>query len=81
MTGEVSASSGNDTKNKRLLPFLYHVPPGAGTDVRSGNEAGAAVTENKNASLKAGVSADSGRPCWARTSDQRIKSPLLYQLS
>jgi hypothetical protein len=22
-----------------------------------------------------------GRPCWARTSDQRIKSPLLYQLS
>ena len=22
-----------------------------------------------------------GRPCWTRTSDQRIKSPLLYHLS
>ena len=30
-------------------------------------------SENKNASPKAGVSAVSGRPCGARTCDQRIK--------
>ncbi|WP_404529762.1 PAS domain-containing protein [Massilia sp. TN1-12] len=33
------------------------------------------AAQNKNASPKAGVLAEfSGRPCWARTSDQRIKS-------
>jgi hypothetical protein len=38
--------------------------------------------QSKNPTLWAGLSACfSGRPCGIRTCDQRIKSPLLYQLS
>jgi hypothetical protein len=41
------------------------------------------ITRNKKAHEPkfVGFSAYLGRPCGARTCDQRIKSPLLYQLS
>ena len=50
------------------------------------NPGGATLTaerrlETKTPARRLAFSLNLGRPCWARTSDQRIKSPLLYQLS
>ena len=53
-------------------------PPGVHDSRRGrGNKKGVTIARNAFVLLLL----NSGRPCWARTSDQRIKSPLLYQLS
>src|SRR5690606_40304734 len=55
---------------------------GAGAGNRGG-EAGA-LRRGRGAAvagLRGGVGATTGGPYWIRTSDQRIKSPMLYRLS
>jgi hypothetical protein len=49
--------------------------------LRSGFAVKTAITKEKRLTRSLGKPLFFGRAYWIRTSDQRIKSPLLYQLS
>ena len=81
--GSLAGSGTRKQWVRARTPDRRRVVPGGAFGTGNGPMTGRTRSGKKNSqTLEPGYFPESpGRPCWARTSDQRIKSPLLYQLS